>query len=352
MQRFRMLIVLVVLGALAYFGIKLAPLFLFANEAADSTHHDPIVIVVRNAHPPREISQDLNEKGAISDWTKFYRLGIILKRWRKMKTGEYEVRASMTPLEIFSVLESGVSRPRPVTIQEGQNMYQIADKFFDAGLDPDRHFLELVRDRDFIHSFGAWDSPLVSLEGYLFPDTYHFNRSLSLEEMVGKMVARFKEVWTDEYTERAKALKMTQNQIMTLASIIEKETGAPDERRLIGSVFHNRLKKHMRLQSDPTTIYGIWQSFNGNLTRAHLKMPTAYNTYAISGLPRGPIANPGREAIEAALNPDDTDFLYFVSKNEGHHVFSATLEEHNRAVRDFQINRTAREGKSWRDLKQ
>ena len=189
-----------------------------------------------------------------------------------------------------------------------------------------------------------------SLEGYLFPDTYHFNHTMTLPEMIRQMVKRFRSVWTAEHDRKAARFRLTQHQVVTLASIIEKETGAPQDRTLISSVFHNRLKKRMRLQSDPTIIYGIWERYDGNIRRADIRSQTPYNTYVISALPIGPISNPGKLAIEAALDPAVGEFLYFVSRNDGTTAFTRTLAEHSNEVRRFQLNRGAREGKSWRNL--
>ena len=152
------------------------------------------------------------------------------------------------------------------------------------------------------------------------------------------MVQRFRSVFKPEWEERAASFGFTVHEVVTLASIIEKETGATFERPLISSVFHNRLRKKMRLESDPTVIYGI-KDFNGNLTRKHLKTRTPYNTYKIRGLPAGPIANPGRASLEAALFPEKTKYIYFVSKKDRTHYFSTNLKEHNRAVRKYQLGR-------------
>jgi len=159
-----------------------------------------------------------------------------------------------------------------------------------------------------------------------------------MEQIISTMVNRFRSVFSTEWALRAKELGFTVDQIVTLASIIEKETGAAFERPIISSVFHNRLKKKMRLESDPTVIYGI-KNFDGNLTRKHLGTLTPYNTYKIKGLPAGPIANPGRAALEAALYPEKTVFLYFVSKRDTTHYFSTNLKEHNQAVRKYQLRR-------------
>jgi UPF0755 protein len=168
--------------------------------------------------------------------------------------------------------------------------------------------------------------------------------------MIRQMVRHFQSIWTEEKETRAKALGFTRHQLITLASMVEKETGAPQERPIISSVFHNRLRKKMKLQSDPTTIYGIWERYDGNIHRADLLSETPYNTYTIPALPIGPIGNPGKEAIEAALHPAQTDYLFFVSHNDGTHEFTRSIEEHNKAVTKFQLDPKARAGKSWRDL--
>jgi UPF0755 protein len=179
----------------------------------------------------------------------------------------------------------------------------------------------------------------TTLEGYLYPDTYNFPRFTKPEEILRTMVARFHQFFTPEVKAQAAALNMTEHEVVTLASIIEKETGQEDERPLIAAVFQNRLKKKYPLQSDPTVIYDI-PNFDGNLTRAQLTTSTPFNTYMHPGLPPGPIANPGIKSILAALHPAPVSYLYFVSKNDGSHQFSSTLTEHNQAVHHYQKKRT------------
>jgi UPF0755 protein len=174
---------------------------------------------------------------------------------------------------------------------------------------------------------------------------------MTQEEILKAMVKRFQSAWGPNDEQKARELGLTRDQVITLASIVEKETGAPEERPIIAGVFHNRLAKKMRLQSDPTTIYGIWSKYKGNLHKSDLLDPTPYNTYTVPALPAGPISNPGAEAIRATLNPAVHHYLYFVSKNDGTHIFTGTYEDHSKAVTQFQIDRKAREGKSWRDLK-
>jgi len=167
--------------------------------------------------------------------------------------------------------------------------------------------------------------------------------------MTREMIKKFFATWSPREDSLARSLGFTRHQVVTLASMIEKETGAAQERPLISSVFHNRLRKRMRLQSDPTTIYGIWQNYKGNLKRSDLVNPTQWNTYTIAALPVGPIGNPGFEAIQAALAPATSEFLFFVSNNDGTHAFSKTYEEHSNWVKKLQMDPKAREGKSWRD---
>jgi UPF0755 protein len=235
-------------------------------------------------------------------------------------------------VEILDRFRHGAVVLHAVTIPEGYTARQIAQVLDEAGIGNPREFLRLVSAADFIRSLGL---DLPNLEGYLFPDTYAFPRHVSTEEIVRNMVARFRAVYRQEWHDRALALGMTDHQIITLASIIEKETGSGAERPFVSAVFHNRLRLGMPLQSDPTVIYSIAE-FNGNLTKVDLKRDTPYNTYRRRGLPPGPIANPGREALEAALYPAQVEYLYFVSKNDGTHWFSRSIKEHNRAVALFQ----------------
>jgi len=317
-----------------------------SSESANSEKF----IEIRKGESPQEISRILFSDDLISDSGGFVLAGRLLRQWRKIKVGEYKLAAGMSPMEIFNIITSGISVSHPVTVREGENMYEIADDLTAKGLSNRIRFLELCRNPKFISSFGLFRTSIpTSLEGYLFPDTYYFNRALSNADMARQMVKRFFEFWGSEEEAQAEELKLTQHGIITLASIIEKETGAAEERALISSVFHNRLKKHMKLQSDPTTIYGMWERFKGKIHKKDLSEKNTYNTYAVSALPEGPIGNPGKEAIQAALHPADTPYLFFVSHNDGTHQFSRTVEEHNRAVRKFQLDRKMREGKSWRD---
>jgi UPF0755 protein len=173
------------------------------------------------------------------------------------------------------------------------------------------------------------------LEGYLFPDTYHLLREMDPEEVIQMMVHQFRKVFGPDFARWASELGISEREVVILASIIEKETSLSEEKPLVSAVFHNRLRKKIPLQSDPTVIYGI-KNFNGNLTKQDLMRPTPYNTYVIAGLPPTPICNPGKDSLLAAVHPAPVSYLYFVSKNDGSHYFSSAIEEHNRAVWKYQ----------------
>ena len=219
-----------------------------------------------------------------------------------------------------------------VTIPEGFSVNQIADLLEEKRLVNREVFIQATEDPAFIRTLSV---PHQRLEGYLFPDTYHFTRHLKPETMIKAMVLRWKQTVSGEYEARAKELGMPMHQVLTLASVIEKETARPRERPLISGVFYNRLRRNIPLQSDPTVIYDLHQ-FDGDLRKADLSIESPYNTYVVVGLPPGPIANPGKAAIHAALYPASTDYLYFVSRNDGSHAFSTTLAEHNQAVQKYQ----------------
>ncbi|MGE0615398.1 MAG: endolytic transglycosylase MltG [Bacteriovoracia bacterium] len=330
--------------------IQVLPIILFAFTPASSGSPNSVTVEIRKGDRPGAIAKTLETSGVIKSASSFQTLGTITRKWPRIKAGEYEVSSTQTPLQIFAVLGSGVSVAHPITISEGLNMYQVADLLAQKGLAKKADFVSLCKDPKLIASLGFRPPLPRTLEGYLFPETYFFNRAMSATEMVKIMVGKFFATWTDRDEARAREMGLTRHELVTLASVVEKETGAPQERPLIASVFYNRLRKGMRLQSDPTTIYGIWETYKGNITREHLQQRTDYNTYAISALPAGPIANPGKAALQATLNPATSNYLFFVSKNDGTHQFSETLEQHTRAVRAFQMNPAARAGKSWRDL--
>lgn len=279
-----------------------------------------------------EVVDVLSSEGLLEHPVLFEILARVTGHDRKIIPGEYELHAGMSPLDILSRLVQGRVLLHSVTIPEGYTMAQIAVALEQQGLVDPVEFLHACRDSAFLRTL-AIEAP--SLEGYLFPDTYFFTKSMSPHEMIRMFVQRFHEVFTPELQSRAREIGMSVQEVLTLASVIEKETSLDRERALISGVFHNRLRRKMPLQSDPTVIYAL-KDFDGNLRKRDLILESPYNTYRIVGLPPGPIANPGKASILAALYPARTDYIYFVSRNDGSHQFSVTLDEHNAAVQRFQ----------------
>jgi UPF0755 protein len=295
--------------------------------------------VVNEGETLKQVATDLKNAHIIRSSILFRLAGQLKDYDHHIKTGEYSLNGAMPPLKILETLKAGRIVTHPITIPEGFNLNQIADLLEQKGLSDKTSFIKQAKDRSLMVQL---DLSGDTLEGYLYPDTYRFRRNETPDRIIDVMVKRFKDL-VSPLEEQINDSGMTVKQVITLASIVEKETGVPEERPMIASVFLNRLKKNMRLESDPTVIYGI-RNFNGNLTRKDLKTKTPYNTYVIKGLPPGPIANPGLPSIEAVLSPAEGNYYYFVSKNNGTHYFSKTLKEHNRAVRRFQKNRGKKQG--------
>jgi UPF0755 protein len=263
----------------------------------------------------------------------------LLARWRgvagQLRAGEYTLSPHLATGEILERISEGKVRTYRIVIPEGLTAAEIAARLETAGLAEAQEFLAAVHDRQLVDEL---DLEGESLEGYLFPETYQLARGLAAAEIARAMVAEFRAIWS-EIAPKSEALGLSMIETVTLASIVEKETGAPEERPLIAAVFHNRLRRGMRLETDPTVIYGI-PDFDGNLKRTHLEdSGNPYNTYQIRGLPPGPIANPGAEALRAAVEPADSNYLFFVSRNDGTHQFSSSYAEHAAAVDRFQKRR-------------
>jgi UPF0755 protein len=296
---------------------------------------EPELFLVPEGAGLRRVAKDLEAAGLVRSAWAVEALG----RWRgaadELRAGEYELRASQTPGEILEMLRAGRVKTWEVAVPEGLTAAEIAARVEAAGLAPKGAFLAVVRDPESPARYGV-EGP--GLEGYLFPETYQLARGLTPEAVVGAFLAQFRAAW-EPLAAPASARGLSMRQAVTLASIVEKETGAPEERPLVAAVFHNRLRLGMRLETDPTVIYGI-EGFDGNLTRAQLEDEgNPYNTYRIGGLPPGPIANPGAAALRAVVEPAASDALYFVSRNDGTHVFSKSYEEHVENVRRFQLRR-------------
>ena len=283
-----------------------------------------------------EVARDLEARGLVRDAVAFK----LLARYRKLdgavQVGEYEISAALAPGEILTRIVEGRVVVYEVVIPEGLTASRVALRLEAAGLSNAADFSTFASNPGSAGSLGVEGA---TLEGYLFPETYRLPRGLGVHEVAEVLVGQFLEVWR-EIEPQARREKLSMLEVVTLASIVEKETAAPEERPLIASVFRNRLKRGMRLETDPTVIYGI-SDFDGNLRRRDLEnAENPYNTYQIPGLPPGPIANPGADALRAVVNPAESDYLFFVSRNDGTHVFSKTYSEHARAVDQYQRKRS------------
>lgn len=255
---------------------------------------------------------------------------------RSLQAGEYRFAEPATPAQVVQRLARGDVYTRAVTFREGLTIWDMAEVFEAAGLGVAEDFLREARDPARIQSL---DPDARSLEGYLFPDTYRLPRSAGAAGMVDAMIAGFLRAFDNELRAAAAARGMSVREVVTIASLVEKETAVGSERPIVSAVYQNRLRIGMGLQCDPTVIYALRLAnrWNGNLTRENLRIDSPYNTYRYAGLPPGPIAAPGRASIEAAIRPSADKYLYFVSRNDGTHVFATTLAEHNRNVQEWQV---------------
>ncbi len=305
------------------------------TPAAGSLPATEQVVMVHRGTGIRDVSYLLARHQLIRHPSAFKLLAKVKTRHQPIKAGEYRLSSGQTPEKILARLIAGEVVLHRLTVPEGYTLRQIGQLVEQAGLAGAVDFYRVARDPAVADRHGL---AAATCEGYLFPETYFFPASVTAETIVDTMIKRFRAVFNESYQARAKELGFTVHEVVTLASIVEKETGAAVERPQIAAVFHNRLKKRMRLESDPTVIYGI-KDFDGNLTRRHLETRTPYNTYRIRGLPPGPIANPGAKSLEAVLYPADVPFLFFVAKKDGTHQFSTNLSDHNRAVRKYQLGR-------------
>jgi UPF0755 protein len=291
-----------------------------------------VIIQIRSGQSFRDTARQLTDSGLLHNSIKFRLLARIRRLDTKIQAGEYSLSFRITPNELLDNLSTGKTILYSVTIPEGYNVYQIGNLLENNEIMDSEVFVAAALSSERARKAGIEGN---SFEGYLFPDTYRFPKVVDADTVLKIMITRFREVFVPEWEKKSDAIRFSFHEVVTLASIVEKETGDPSERPLIAAVFLNRLKRGMRLESDPTVIYGI-EDFDGNLTRRDLATYTPYNTYRIKGLPPGPISNPGLDSLKSILNPEDKPYLYFVSKNNGTHHFSRTIKEHNRAVRKYQ----------------
>jgi len=296
------------------------------------------VVGIENGMPVSAIARKLQEQGVIASadyFTRYYRLFFANK---KLKAGEYLFDGPLTMRQVIVKLEQGKAILYKVTVKEGLMIGETARIFEEAGLFPAAEFIKASRNTSLVRDI---DPDADDLEGYLFPETYLVRKDISAAEMAALMVRRFRENFSNAFIWRARDIGFNERQVVILASLIEKETANRDERFIVSSVFHNRLRKHMLLDCDSTIVYALKKAgiYDGDIRWNDLKSTSPYNTRLHRGLPPGPIANPGYGALEAALYPENTDYLFFVAKDGYSHYFSKTLAEHNRAVKKFIIDR-------------
>jgi UPF0755 protein len=328
MGRWSVVLLVIAWSSFALYGARIMLIPAQGGEG-DAVH---TIITVQKGASFRQVASQITATGFISNHTAFVVLGKLMGIEEQIRPGRYDLNSLMAPSTILNVLATGQTIPYWVTIPEGYSMRQIGEVLEEVGVTTAELFVQAAQDTAFIRELGV---EADTLEGFLFPDTYRFHHGTSPHDTIAAMVGQFQRLYTPEVQEQARERGLSTLEVLTLASIIEKETGAGEERALISAVFHNRLKRGMLLQSDPTVIYAL-PAFDGNLRKPDLQYASPYNTYRVRGLPPGPIANPGLDSIMAALHPAPVPYLYFVSKNNGTHHFSITLAEHSRAVYRYQ----------------
>jgi UPF0755 protein len=306
------------------------------NEPFKGYEGTEVFVEIPQGAASPEIRRRLVESGVVSD-------DFILRaamwwsgRSRSLQAGEYRFDQPMSALAVVDKIASGDIYTLRLTFPEGLTIPEMAKVFESRGFGPARAFIKAASDASLIKDL---DARATDLEGYLFPETYSLPRRADASRLVGLMVDRFRATYDEPLRARAEAQQMNTRQVVTLASLIEKETARADERALVAAVYRNRMKQRMGMQADPTVVYALMKAgkYDGNIRREDLNFDSPYNTYRYPGLPPGPIAAPGRASLEAALSPADVPYLYFVSRNDGSHVFATTLKEHNANVYQYQI---------------
>ncbi len=282
----------------------------------------------------QEIGARLESAGVIKS-SRLFVLYMRLQGDPTLMAGEYQFAAPLSIPQVVEKLHQGDVVKRKFTVPEGLGLTEIAVLWEERGNGRAVDFVRAATNASLISDL---DPDARDLEGYLFPETYFLSAETDEAQLVGRMVQKFRTFWTPERQEGARSFRMTVREIVTLASLVEKETGTPSERPLVSAVFHNRLRLGIRLMCDPTVIYAVRlrKPYDGVINQSDLKLDSPYNTYLYPGLPPGPIANPGAQSIDAALNPAPADYLYFVSKNDGTHIFSRDYGSHQRAVERYQ----------------
>jgi UPF0755 protein len=341
---------LATLASLIVFLAGLACLWAWQTATDPVVLAEPVFVEIPKGAGSRAIAKELAQRGIVRDANLLLVLARLHGKDRTIRYGGHRFEGSMTMEDVLTELARVPKPTLKLTVPEGLTWAEIGAALEAEKLTTAEDWKEAVCSAPFLERSGAPPDGNCA-EGFLFPDTYHLEPGMSAEAIAALLLARFEEVWSELHAahEIPAALadgeadaRTLRNRVVTLASIVEKETGAAAERRRIAGVFDNRLRRRMLLQTDPTVIYGLLaegEPWDGNLRREHLRRPTRFNTYVHAGLPPGPICNPGREALAAALDPEPGEFLYFVARGDGTHEFTRSLADHNRAVRRWQLGR-------------
>ena len=325
------LVIGIAAGTATYFG------FNRVYEAYKGYPSTDVFVEIPPGAGPAAIGQRLVEAGVVRDALTFRAAVLLSGRARDLKAGEYRFDQPMTAVDVVEKIARGDVYRRFLTFREGLTIAEMARVYEDGGFGKAADFQKAATDASLIRDL---DPGATDLEGYLFPETYTLRRDTPASTLVQQMVGHFKKTFSADLRAAVEAQGLTVREAVTLASLVEKETAVGEERPLVASVYLNRKKAGMPMQADPTVIYALQRAgrYNGNIRRDDLQFDSPYNTYRYPGLPPGPIAAPGKASLEAVAKPADTKYLYFVSKNDGSHVFATTLDEHNRNVQQWQVD--------------
>ncbi len=296
------------------------------------------IISIPSGQTTSQIAHNLEAEGVIQSSSLFQWYVCLGYTSSSLKAGEYRFHNSANLPGVVNKIQQGLVHHYKVTIREGMTVREIAEQLEQEGFGTAELYEKAIQQTA---SIADLDSVAEDLEGYLFPETYLVTRSMTESEIVSAMVRTFRRLWTAERSRRAREIDLSMREVITLASLIEKETGLARERPLVSAVFQNRLRRNVRLACDPTVIYAVKRvkEYDGVINQSDLNLDSPYNTYLYPGLPPGPISNPGMESIDAALYPADVNYLYFVSTNDGSHFFSSNYRNHRQAVRQYQRSR-------------
>jgi UPF0755 protein len=337
MRRVLLLLLLVLLVSAAGVGWYGSALWRGIHEPYKGFTSEEQFVEIPPGTPTAAIGRRLVDAGVVRDTLVFRAALWWTGESRNLKAGEYRFNEPLGPIDVIARLTRGDVYTVRITFPEGLTIQEMARLYESRGFGNARDFLAAAEDESLVADL---DPRATDLEGYLFPETYTMARNTPAARLIALMVDRFRAVFTDEQRREAEAEGLDVREVVTLASLIEKETGTADERAMVAAVYRNRLNIRMPLQADPTIVYALQKagSYNGNIRREDLAIDSPYNTYRYPGLPPGPIASPGKASLDAVLSPADVRYLYFVSRNDGTHVFASTLTEHNLNVRRFQVD--------------